>query len=59
MVPQWDLLGLLAEAGRLEPTFTLRTNHGVTALLYDSGRIVGVRYDSPDGSGELRAEVAR
>ena len=24
MVPQWDLLDLLAEAGREEPTFTLR-----------------------------------
>ena len=57
MVPHWDLLDLLAEAGRLEPTFTLRMNHGVTGLLYDSGRVVGVRYDSPDGPGELRADL--
>ena len=57
MVPQWDLLDLLAEARRLEPTFTLRMNHGVTGLLHNSGRVVGVRYDSPDGPGELRADL--
>ena len=57
MVPQWDLLDLLAEAGRKEPTFTLRMSHDVTGLLYESGRVVGVRYDSPDGPGELRADL--
>jgi 2-polyprenyl-6-methoxyphenol hydroxylase-like FAD-dependent oxidoreductase len=57
MVPQWDLLDLLAEAGRQEPTFTLRMRHDVTGLLYESGRIVGVRYDGPDGPGELRADL--
>ena len=57
MVPQWDLLELLAEAGRAEPTFTLRMSHDVTGLLYESGRVVGVRYDSPDGPGELRADL--
>ena len=57
MVPQWDLLDLLADAGRQEPTFTLRMSHDVTGLLYDSGRVVGVRYDSPDGPGELRADL--
>ena len=57
MVPQWDLLDLLAEAGAEEPTFTLRMSHDVTALLYERGRVVGVRYDSPDGPGELRADL--
>jgi len=57
MVPQWDLLDLLAEAGRQESTFTLRMSHDVTGLLYESGRVVGVRYDSPDGPGELRADL--
>ncbi len=57
MVPQWDLLDLLAEAARKEPTFTLRMNHDVTGLLYESDRVVGVRYDSPSGSGELRADL--
>jgi 2-polyprenyl-6-methoxyphenol hydroxylase-like FAD-dependent oxidoreductase len=57
MVPQWDFLDLLAAAGRQEPTFTLRMSHDVTGLLHESGRIVGVRYDSPDGPGELRADL--
>ncbi len=57
MVPQWDLLDLLADAGRKEPTFTLRMNHDVNGLVYDRGRVVGVRYDSPDGPGELRADL--
>jgi 2-polyprenyl-6-methoxyphenol hydroxylase-like FAD-dependent oxidoreductase len=57
MVPQWDLLDLLAEAGRKEPTFTLRMSHDVTGLLYQSGRVAGVRYDGPDGPGELRADL--
>jgi 2-polyprenyl-6-methoxyphenol hydroxylase-like FAD-dependent oxidoreductase len=57
MVPQWDLLDLLAEAGEAEPTFTLRMSHDVTGLLYERGRVVGVRYESPDGPGELRADL--
>jgi len=57
LVPQWDLLDLLAEAGKGEPTFTLRMSHDVTGLLYESGRVVGVRYVGPDGPGELRADL--
>ena len=57
MVPQWDLLDLLAEAGRNEANFSLRMCHEVTGLLYESRRVVGVRYDSPDGPGELRADL--
>ena len=57
MVPQWDLLDLLAAAGQKEPTFTLRMSHDVTGLLYERGRVAGVRYESPDGPGELRADL--
>jgi 2-polyprenyl-6-methoxyphenol hydroxylase-like FAD-dependent oxidoreductase len=57
MVPQWDLLDLLAEAGKKEPTFTLRMSHDVTGLVCESGRVVGVRYQGPDGPGELRADL--
>ena len=57
MVPQWDLLNLLAEAGAAEPTYTLRMCHEVTGLLRDGGRVAGVRYTSPDGDGELRADL--
>ena len=57
MVPQWDLLNLLAEAAAAEPTFTLRMNTEVTDLLREGGRVVGVRYQSDDGPGELRADL--
>ncbi len=33
MVPQWDLLNLLAEAARREPTFTLRMRTEATGLV--------------------------
>ncbi|TRW88031.1 FAD-dependent oxidoreductase [Mycolicibacterium sp. 018/SC-01/001] len=57
MVPQWDLLDLLASAAHAEPSFTLRLEHEVTDVLRESGRVVGVRYESPDGTGELRADL--
>ncbi|WP_197507753.1 FAD-dependent oxidoreductase [Mycobacterium sp. ACS4331] len=57
LVPQWDLLNLLAEAGSREPTFTLRTSTKVTGLLRDGDTITGVRYEGPDGPGELRADL--
>src|SRR5581483_1278888 len=38
MVPQWDLLNLLAEAGTREPTFTLRTRHEVTDVVREGER---------------------
>jgi len=57
MVPQWDLLTLLAEAARAEPTFTLRMSTEVTGLLRDGDRVTGVRYRGPDGEGELTANL--
>ncbi|MFL1430003.1 MULTISPECIES: FAD-dependent oxidoreductase [unclassified Nocardiopsis] len=57
MVPQWDLLDLLAEAGREEPSFTLRMGTEVTGLLREGGRVVGARYRGPDGEGGIRADL--
>ena len=57
LVPQWDLLDLLAEAGKSEPTFTLRMQTEVTGLLRHGDTITGVRYLGPDGPGELRADL--
>jgi 2-polyprenyl-6-methoxyphenol hydroxylase-like FAD-dependent oxidoreductase len=56
MVPQWDLLTLLADAAQEEPSFSLRMRTEVTDLLHESGAVTGVRYRLPDGtSGEIRA----
>jgi 2-polyprenyl-6-methoxyphenol hydroxylase-like FAD-dependent oxidoreductase len=58
MVPQWNLLNLLAEAGREEPSFSLRMRTEATDLIRDSGRVRGVRYRTQDGtSGEIRADL--
>jgi 2-polyprenyl-6-methoxyphenol hydroxylase-like FAD-dependent oxidoreductase len=57
MVPQWDLLDLIADAAKAEPTFTLRMQHEATGLLRDGDTVTGVRYDSPDGPGELTADL--
>jgi 2-polyprenyl-6-methoxyphenol hydroxylase-like FAD-dependent oxidoreductase len=56
-VPQWDLLNLLAEAARAEPTFTLKMEHEVTGLLRSGTRVSGVRFRSPAGEGELTADL--
>src|SRR3712207_8221410 len=58
MTPQWDLLDLLADAGRREPTFTLRMSTEMTDLLREDGRVRGVRYRTADGdTGEIRADL--
>jgi 2-polyprenyl-6-methoxyphenol hydroxylase-like FAD-dependent oxidoreductase len=57
MVPQWDLLNLLADAAQAEPSFTLRMKTEATGLLREGGKVTGVRYQGPDGPGELRAEL--
>ncbi len=57
LVPQWDLLNLLAEAGKAEPTFTLKMSTEVTGVLRDGDTVTGVRYHGPDGPGELRADL--
>jgi 2-polyprenyl-6-methoxyphenol hydroxylase-like FAD-dependent oxidoreductase len=57
LVPQWDLLDLLADAAAEEPTFTLRRNAEVTDLIREGDRVVGARFtDRTDGSvHEIRA----
>jgi 2-polyprenyl-6-methoxyphenol hydroxylase-like FAD-dependent oxidoreductase len=58
MVPQWDLLNLLAEAGNEETSYTLRMRTEATELICESGQVRGVRYRTEDGqSGEIRADL--
>ncbi|SDN99425.1 FAD-dependent oxidoreductase [Lentzea jiangxiensis] len=59
MVPQWDFLDLLADAARLEPTFSLRMNTEVTAITKSGNRVTGVQYrDRVDGhEGEIAADL--
>ncbi|SKA96454.1 2-polyprenyl-6-methoxyphenol hydroxylase [Agreia bicolorata] len=57
MVPQWDLLDLLADTGAAESAYTLRMRHEVTGVIREGGHAVGVSYLSPDGPGEIRADL--
>ncbi|WP_150460220.1 FAD-dependent oxidoreductase [Nesterenkonia ebinurensis] len=59
MVPQWNLLNLLAEEAAKEPSFTLRMEAESLSLLQEGGRVAGVRYRSNrDGTErEVRADL--
>jgi 2-polyprenyl-6-methoxyphenol hydroxylase-like FAD-dependent oxidoreductase len=58
MVPQWDLLDLLADAAKQEPTFTLRMETEAVDLLWDHGRVTGVKYRTSAGdTGEIHADL--
>ncbi|RDI50690.1 FAD-dependent oxidoreductase [Nocardia mexicana] len=58
MVPQWDLLDLLARAGDREPTFRLRMNTEATDVIREDGRVAGIRYRAKaGGAGEIRADL--
>ncbi|MBW5485456.1 FAD-dependent oxidoreductase [Streptomyces bambusae] len=58
MVPQWDLLDLLADEAAKEPSFHLRMDTEATSFLIERGRVTGVRYRTADGgTGELRATL--
>ena len=56
LMPQWDFLNFLAEAGGRYPGFDLRMEHEVTGLIEEGGRIIGVRGHSR-GPFELRADL--
>ncbi|MBY0389485.1 MAG: FAD-dependent oxidoreductase [Mycobacterium pseudokansasii] len=60
LVPQWDLLELLATAAQAEPTFRLLRSTEVTGLLRgdDGRRVLGVEYRDPSGETKhMRAEL--
>lgn len=57
LVPQWDLLDMLAAAGRTNPHFDLRMRHEARVLVRENSRVVGVSVDTPDGALEVRADL--
>jgi 2-polyprenyl-6-methoxyphenol hydroxylase-like FAD-dependent oxidoreductase len=56
LVPQWDFLDLLAEAGRGEPSYHLVMEAEVVDLVHE-GRIRGVVYRQAGEVHELRADL--
>ena len=57
LMPQWDFLDFLAEAGRRYPGFHLVMQAEVTDLIEEGGRIAGVRGHTPEGPFEVRADL--
>lgn len=58
MVPQWDLLQLLATAASREPHFTLLMRTEATGLIFhDDGRVTGVSTSAPEGAGEHTVDL--
>jgi len=58
MVPQWDLLDLLATTAAKEPSFRLRMSTEATELVPASGPVTGARIRSDDGSeGVIHADL--
>ena len=57
LVPQWDFLDLLADAGKAYPDFELRMSTHAESLIEQGSRVVGVRAKHGDAAVELRADL--
>jgi len=57
LMPQWEFLNFLAEAGRRYPSFRLLMETTVTDLIIEDGVVRGVRTQTGDVPGEIRAEL--
>ncbi len=57
LMPQWDLLDLLADAGREHPSFHLHMGAEVTDVIRSGGRISGVRARTADGELTVTARL--
>jgi 2-polyprenyl-6-methoxyphenol hydroxylase-like FAD-dependent oxidoreductase len=56
-MPQWDFLDFLAEQARRYPAFDLRMQTRAEEVVWEDGRIAGVRAQSPGGELEIRAQL--
>jgi 2-polyprenyl-6-methoxyphenol hydroxylase-like FAD-dependent oxidoreductase len=56
-MPQWDFLDFLVDKAGQYPGFRLLRRTEVTDLIETSGRVTGVRAQTPDGPIEVRAEL--
>jgi 2-polyprenyl-6-methoxyphenol hydroxylase-like FAD-dependent oxidoreductase len=56
-IPQWDFLNFLAQHAAHYPHFDLHMSAEAIDLIEDSGRVVGVRAQTPSGRLEIRADL--
>jgi 2-polyprenyl-6-methoxyphenol hydroxylase-like FAD-dependent oxidoreductase len=57
LMPQWDFLNFIADRAKAYPSFHLRTRAEAVDLIEESGRVAGVRADTPDGPIEIKADL--
>ena len=57
LMPQWDFLDFLGKKGRGYPKFSLRMNAEASDLIYDGGRVSGVKVVTPEGSLTVAADL--
>jgi 2-polyprenyl-6-methoxyphenol hydroxylase-like FAD-dependent oxidoreductase len=56
-MPQWDFLNFLADEAKRCKTFDLRMQASAKELLWEDGRVAGVRAQTPEGTLEIRADL--
>ena len=57
LMPQWDLLDLLANEGRRYPSFDMRMSTEVTGVVRTNGRVTGVHARTGDEELEVLADL--
>ncbi|MBH0117442.1 FAD-dependent oxidoreductase [Salinibacterium sp. NG253] len=57
LMPQWDLLTLLAEEARTQPSFRLVLEATAHSEIQENGRVVGVEASTPDGPLRVTAAL--
>jgi 2-polyprenyl-6-methoxyphenol hydroxylase-like FAD-dependent oxidoreductase len=57
LMPQWDFLNFVAEKAARYPSFALIMDTEVNGLIEESGRVIGVRANTPKGALEVRADL--
>ena len=56
-MPQWDFLNFLSAQAKRFPSFALHMQHEIVDLLFDNGRVVGVRAKTPEGDRLVHADL--
>jgi 2-polyprenyl-6-methoxyphenol hydroxylase-like FAD-dependent oxidoreductase len=56
-MPQWDFLNFVAEKAASYPNFDLMMEAEVSGLIEESGRVIGVSANTPNGSVEVHADL--
>ena len=57
IMPQWDFLDFIAEAGRRYPGFRTLMRTDAVDLVEAEGRVTGVRAETPEGPLEISADL--